>query len=210
MDWNRVWPLLVGSLSCSCLLVDGGLPSDPTAPTGITATSGASATTTDATTEGGGSTVMAPPTGGSSESTSMGTSEASGTATTTGVTTNGTTANTTTTGTSDGTTGGQAEPQPADGLYADCTRKRCNVNLTDGCWELQDANMMKIDGFCTLFCSGSADCMPKPNVPAVAECLDSGGGQKVCALSCSAQSDCPVGMTCAEANINGVTEMLCW
>lgn len=84
------------------------------------------------------------------------------------------------------------------------------MNLTDGSWELQDANMMKIDGFCTLFCSGSADCMPKPNVPAVAECLDSGGGQKVCALSCSAQSDCPVGMTCTEANINGVTEMLCW
>ena len=216
MQWGRVGPVIISSLSISCLLVDGGLPSDPTAPTGLTAASGTSASMTEVVTSGAGeSTMMVPPTGGSPEPTSAGTtSDASsaGTTTTTGVTTNGPTAGTTTTtpGTSDGTTGGQTDPQPADGLYADCAEKRCNANLTDGCWGLQDVNMVKIDGFCTLLCSGNADCLPKPNAPAVAECRDFGGGQKACVLSCSVQSDCPIGMTCTEVNVNGATETFCW
>lgn len=215
MQWGRVWPVIISSLSISCLLVDGGLPSDPTAPTGLTVASGTSASTTEVSTSGAGeSTMMASPTGGSAEPTSAGaTSDPSsaGTTTTTGVTTNGPTAGTTTTaGTSDGTTGGQTDPQPADGLYADCAEKTCNPNLTDGCMDLNDPNMMKIDGFCTLFCSGNADCLPKPNAPAVAECRDFGGGQMACVLSCSVQSDCPIGMTCTEVNVNGATETFCW
>lgn len=218
MNWERIFPVILGALSASCLLVDGGLPSDPTGPTGLTAASGASVSTTAETTaDAGGSTMASPPTGGTSEPTSVGaTSEASSasttTMTTTGVTTNGQTAGTTTTTTvtSDGTTGGQTDPQPADGLYADCLQKMCNPNLTDGCWTLQDVNMMKLDGFCTLFCSGNADCMPKPNAPANTECRDFGDGQKVCVLSCSVQSDCPIGMTCTDVNVNGITETFCW
>ena len=214
MNWERIFPVIIGALSASCLLVDGGLPSDPT--TGLTAASGVSASTTAETTaDAGGSTMAASPTGGTSEPTSVGTtSEASSTSTTTttGVTTNGQTAGTTTTTTvtSDGTTGGQTDPQPADGLYSDCSQKMCNPNLTDGCWTLQDVNMMTLDGFCTLFCSGNVDCMPKPNAPATTECRDFGDGQKVCVLACNVQSDCPLGMTCTQVNANGMTETFCW
>lgn len=100
------------------------------------------------------------------------------------------------------------DPQPANGLYADCFAKACD-NQTDGCFELQDANMAKIDGYCTLLCNSAADCVPKPNAPAQTECVDIGGGQKVCMLKCAGVADCPTGMTCEGVDINGGTDY-CW
>lgn len=100
------------------------------------------------------------------------------------------------------------EPQPESGLYADCNVNVCDAN-TDGCFELQDANMMKIDGYCTLLCANTSDCLPKPNAAASTVCQDIGNGQKVCMLSCVNTGDCPTGMTCESADINGGATF-CW
>lgn len=221
------WSCVLCLVPTACLLVDGGLPSDGSIPT--SATNVSMPTTTPTTANGateaeltsGSATMNVEQTSEASTMTGDGTAPGTTTGTTgttTGPMTSGpVTSSSTTTGSTTemtgttGTTGMQKDPQPEDGLYADCTQKDCNMNLTDGCFELQDSmTMMKIDGYCTLFCSGDADCFPKPNAPAMPKCRDAGGGQKVCTLSCSGLLDCPTGMTCEDVNFNGVTEKVCW
>jgi hypothetical protein len=101
------------------------------------------------------------------------------------------------------------DPQPADGIYSDCFAKECDFTMVDVCLELTDAMMKKIDGFCSLVCNGDADCQPKPNVPAVSKCVDT-GGDKFCLLQCNGVADCPTGMSCQSVNINGNTAKYCW
>lgn len=184
----------------------------------------------------GGSTMAVDPTTGAPMTTVPMTTEPMTTApmttdattTTTGNTTNtstgSTTNNTTTTTTTDGSSSSSSsssttdpppppppkDPQPADGLYADCKNKACNMNLTDGCFELQDQNMVKIDGYCTLFCNTDADCQPKPVSPATTKCVNIGANQTVCMLACNGLVDCPTGMTCESVNINNMPGKYCW
>ncbi len=92
------------------------------------------------------------------------------------------------------------DPQPANGLYETCLDNTpCDANLTDGCFTITDSMTMKvIDGYCTILCTSVADCGPKPNAPAVQECLtiNLNPMQKVCALKCNGVADCPTGMAC--------------
>jgi hypothetical protein len=92
------------------------------------------------------------------------------------------------------------DPQPVNGLYETCLDNTpCEAALTDGCFTITDAMTMKvIDGYCTILCNAVADCGPKPNAPAVQECLSISLNpvQKVCALKCNGVADCPTGMAC--------------
>ncbi len=201
--------------------------SNPTQPATSAGSSG------DASSEGGSTMAVDPPTTSPMTTAPM-TTEPMTTApmttgpmttdpgTTTSTTTNNTTTTTTTNGSSSSSSSSSSsttdpppppppkDPQPSDGPYADCANKACNMNLTDGCFELQDQNMVKIDGFCTLLCAGDGDCLPKPQSPATAKCVDIGGGQKVCMLTCNGVLDCPTGMSCESVNLNGQNAKFCW
>ena len=205
--------------------------SNPTAPN--TSNSGSSG---DSSGDEGGSTMPVDPTTGAPMTTTPMTTEpmttgpatTDATSTTTGNTTNNTTTtgnttnNTTTTTTTDGSSSSSTtnpppppppkDPQPSDGLYEDCAAddNACNPNLTDGCFGLQDQNMVKIDGYCTLFCNTDADCQPKPVSPATTKCVNIGGNQTVCMLACNGLVDCPTGMTCESVNINNMPGKYCW
>lgn len=156
------------------------------------------------------------------DATSTTTGNTTNTTTTTGNTTNNTTTTTTTDGSSSSSSSSSTtdpppppppkDPQPADGLFEDCSAddNACNPNLTDGCFGLQDDKMVKIDGYCTIFCNTDADCQPKPVCPAVAKCVNIGGNQTVCMLQCNGVIDCPTGMTCESVNVNGQTGKYCW
>lgn len=123
-----------------------------------------------------------------------------------GTTSDGTTDDSTTTGAQPG-----KDPQPASGLYADCSEGQACSAQTDGCFQLNDENMAVIDGYCTILCTTVADCGAKPNGPATQECLDIGGGQKVCALKCDGVADCPTGMTCEGVQLpNMQNGNYCW
>jgi hypothetical protein len=65
------------------------------------------------------------------------------------------------------------DPQPAQGLYSNCfPSEMCSGIIGNGgCLTLEDAQMVKFDGFCTLVCSSEANCTPKPNSAAVTKCL---------------------------------------
>ncbi|MEZ4384022.1 MAG: hypothetical protein R3A79_22000 [Nannocystaceae bacterium] len=65
---------------------------------------------------------------------------------------------------------------------------------------------MYLTGFCTFLCESVADCVPKPNVPAVTECIPVNADQSACALKCGADADCPVGMTCESIDLG----TYCW
>jgi hypothetical protein len=206
--------------------------SNPTAPN--TSNSGSSG---DSSGDEGGSTMPVDPTTGapmtttpmtSTEPMTTGPATTDATSTTTGNTTNTTTTtgnttnNTTTTTTTDGSSSSSTtnpppppppkDPQPANGLYQDCAANdnACNPNLTDGCFGLQDQNMVKIDGYCTLICNTDADCQPKPVCPAVSKCVTIAPNQNVCMLQCNGLVDCPTGMTCESVNVNGQAGKYCW
>lgn len=197
----------------------------PTNPTGMQGETG-DASSSGGTTEGGSSTSPVDPTTGGGPTTVEPTTEPPMTTgpdvTSAPMTTDDSTTtttgddSTTTTTTNDASSTTEPppppppkDPQPANGLYADCFAKTCD-NTTDGCFELTDQNDVKIDGYCTLLCNGDADCQPKPNAPAVSKCVDIGGNQKVCMLSCNGVIDCPTGMTCESVNLNGQTAKFCW
>lgn len=182
------------------------------------ASSGEASTTSPVDPTTGAPMTTGPMTTGDDTTTTTGddsTTTTTGNNTTTTTTGNNTTTTTTTDGTSSTTDPPPPpppkDPQPADGLYSDCANKDCNMNLTDGCFELSDAmTMMKIDGYCTLFCNSDADCFPKPAGPSVAKCVNIGMNQTVCMLSCNGLVDCPTGMTCESVNVNGQTGKYCW
>jgi hypothetical protein len=82
-----------------------------------------------------------------------------------------------------------------------------------GCLTLQDADMVKFDGFCTLVCSTEANCTPKPNSPAVTKCLaidDAVPPTKACFLECVTDADCPTGMTCELVGLPSGDGSYCW
>lgn len=96
------------------------------------------------------------------------------------------------------------DPQPGNGLYSDCAQ----VNNCDFlCLQLQDANMQILDGFCSKECVNAGECTPAPQSKATVTCI---AGVGYCALACTLDSDCPVGMTCESVNINNQVQNYCW
>lgn len=105
------------------------------------------------------------------------------------------------------------DPQPAQGLYSNCFPSEMCVGLNGGgCLSLQDADMVKFDGFCTILCDSAADCVPKPNSPAVTQCLfiDDAHTQSACFLQCVGDADCPTGMTCELVALPDGDGSYCW
>lgn len=103
------------------------------------------------------------------------------------------------------------DPQPATGLYSSCwPSEMCTGVVGGGCLTLQDADMVKFDGFCTVLCTSEAQCAPKPNGPAVTKCLNIDDAQKACFLECVADTDCPTGMTCELVGLPGGDGSYCW
>lgn len=99
------------------------------------------------------------------------------------------------------------DPQPAAGLYSNCyPTNNCDII----CLELQDANMVSFDGFCSYLCQSEADCVPKPNSSAVTKCLNIDAQQKSCFLQCVSDADCPTGMTCELVNLPNAQGSYCW
>lgn len=91
------------------------------------------------------------------------------------------------------------EPQPRDGLFAQClSNAECNPGNTDGCFIILNGDQRVEDGFCTLLCRDVNDCGVAPDVPADLVCDQMGRDQKVCALLCVQDEDCPQGMLCKE------------
>jgi len=204
-----------------------GVSNPGTNPTSQSASSTDTPTTSDTATTG------TPPVTTSSGTTGE---DASTTNPASGTTTTGVDPSTTTTGpdpsttTSDDTTGvmmttidqttGEPppppakDPQPAKGPYAPCLQpENCDIQTTDTCLALIDANMNPTDGFCTLACDTIADCPVKPNCPAVQECLNIAVNpvQNICALKCAGLKDCPTGMACVNIGLpNNKSGMYCF
>ncbi|MCA9638306.1 MAG: hypothetical protein KC420_19890 [Myxococcales bacterium] len=75
------------------------------------------------------------------------------------------------------------------------------------CLQLQDANMMILDGFCSKECASANDCVPAPQSKGTVTCI---AGVGYCAISCTVDADCPIGMTCEGVNINNMNQYYCW
>lgn len=105
------------------------------------------------------------------------------------------------------------DPQPGTGLYSNCFPNKMCSNLPGqgGCLTLIDQNMVEFDGFCTIVCQSANDCQPKPNSPAITQCLTIDDmGTKTCFLACATDNDCPTGMSCELVALPGGDVALCW
>ncbi|HGG56982.1 MAG TPA: hypothetical protein ENK31_04205 [Nannocystis exedens] len=97
------------------------------------------------------------------------------------------------------------DPQPGSGLYSDCDD--VNNMCPDLCLLLQDNNMVVLDGFCSKECVTAADCVPAPMSDGNVVCIPT---VNYCAIDCTADADCPIGMTCESVGINNETMKFCW
>ncbi|MEM7154774.1 MAG: hypothetical protein AAF799_18130 [Myxococcota bacterium] len=97
--------------------------------------------------------------------------------------------------TSGGATGDPADEQPEDGMYSECLTNTDCIGLTS-CVLVGGAST----GFCTSAgCKAPAsDCAANPGATATAApaCVEDATGAQVCALACSMDATCPLGMEC--------------
>ncbi len=90
--------------------------------------------------------------------------------------------------------------QPQDGMYSHCLDANECSAPTNLCIQIQ-VDMVIQDGFCTVTgCSNPAvSCDPSPGGTATPICVGvmvNGMAEQACALDCSANKTCPMGMEC--------------